>query len=447
MKNNKTPLIAILSALTATTVVVGCGQSKVDYNKHESPVIIMNSDSSGQPQTQQASDDGIDLLTDPRPVTHPELMGRAVRLPTMTPLLQTTRFSFQTWEDRPASFFDEMTNRSATTLTEFEMDMLGSHITTSTVRSNERTYTLNGNERKRCVFRNRLLPRDPSGNVAAAVGRSIFPAAFNSTELGCVTADHSTVRSSVRLAVSAESRQPDYLRVRLVGSTASKVVRRQGIDMVEFRMTTRLAPGQADDGASKRMLDDSFDVLLSSYLNRGDAQMCALERDYYLAVTFNDGAPVSAGVIVKTRNASRTQMQNEAANAIPLYSGHRGDEPTIDARGIRACQSQHLAWLTCVKATASSTANANCDVRIVDALDKNFRELLDARYAGFATDRMFAMTRAQGNGVIGRSPLLWRDNLQQAADGSDLSEQLNPLAIEDFQELYDVIQLRPSAVR
>ncbi len=426
MKNMTTHSHGLKTLLLLAVLAAGCGQSKVDYS-HQGDGAAPSPGS----QTVTAAPD--EPVAPPIAIV-PEPATRGVRLGAMVSVLDATLLGFQNWSDLP--------DRSATSLTSTEINGLGFRLARTTARATERSYTLRATERNRCVFQNRLLSVDTEAPFYISV-RNHYPEIFKSTKLNCIIAPTSgAITPGVRLTVSPEPRQPNLLRVRWLGSTASKVVSVSGTQTVEFRMTSRLAVNEAFDGAAKDALNDSFDVLLSSYFSRGEASFCGLERDFYLAVTFTNAVPTAANLVVKTRLGSISSMQDAEARAIPLRSGHTDSlSPTVDTRSLAACHSQHQAWLACTRPSAQATANVGCDPRIVDALDLNFRDLLDTRYQGFASDRTFALTRSEGNGISSGSALLWFE-IADVNAGTGGGNQPNPLTVEDFQELYDILSLR-----
>ena len=291
----------------------------------------------------------------------------------------------------------------------------------------ENIYTLRDVSKSRCVFRNRLLRK---GTVIQ-----------DGEQLTCVP-QTAQVSSTVKIAVFSTG--DGYFTVRWVGTSGRHRIRVKGRTVVDMKMTARISNRQKFDGAAATALPDGMDVLLSTHLAsmRVPDPTCALERTFDLKVTFNNGLPIEAKLVARTEQQYVMELERaierDRREALPVPRSPRNRSlPLLKRNTLNACAYQHYAWAHCARATATDPYSPNCTAEVSEAVDVNFRALLDARLPGFGTDRVFLKTRDEANGEAGKLGLWYSPDYV-------VKGQMNPLSIEDFQQLTDIIELKLS---
>jgi hypothetical protein len=317
-----------------------------------------------------------------------------------------------------------------------EFEGLGDFADNSTSSEDEEVVTLSDKSVQRCVFRNRLLEGLGDSDNPGSDAQTVLPPPFGNVKLFCVK-DIPGIHSEVKLALK---RDDLFVNVRWMGSTGTKVIYTQGRREVQFKLSSRISYRQAFGKATKSAIQDDMDVLLNSAMSMSNAVSCALERALFLSVIFEDGQPVSAKIIARTRHFSMHEFEDSfirERKAIPLAYWHTDFRlPPLNVRAMQVCQTQHTAWVYCAK--DGDKTNPNCDPVVTNAVEKNFRPLLEARTPGFATNRVFALKRSEANGEgPGGALMLWHD---PEVVGSN-AMGYNPLSLEDFEEMTDVIDL------
>ncbi len=302
-----------------------------------------------------------------------------------------------------------------------ELETLGDRTQPDAVEYKEKSYRLKATGMKRCVFRNRLVAEGAAERQVIEMGSPIGKQDLLCVEGGALK--QVVMDSQVTLVVDALED-----RVRWLGTSARKRIPLEGGSWI-VKVSDLPAYGQGFGTALSKGVADSFESLINtSYKGVGMPTTCAAQRTAVLQIKFSkQGKPLSGTLVSHTRLVRAPSPQSKDMSIFQREL----ERPEIDEGALSACESQRRAWTACIR------GEVPCSSSIRDALILNFSTLLGKRVAGFQSDRVFTVSRAEANGAKGASSLLmWREVGSEEGVESDA----NPLSVEDFQEMTDVVE-------
>ena len=429
MKQKVTIKPEILVALALVTVLNGCGQSKVDYNR-QANVVSPQAAQAGQtnPLPGDLSPDSSAPDTTVSEPPFDETPSPTTGSQLSFPARGTRRtypghgLTWQNWQQAPWLVTD-----SRNLLTTNEIETLASlDLAAPPVIEGERVVYLKAlpRTRQRCVDANNYTLNSQFNR--GQIMQGFVPNTMNATPMACVPILQ-PIQSEVRLGLSETD---GLIQVRWLGSSASKVEVNRGVQTVQMKMTSRISRGDHFVGATEAAQGDHMDFLLAATPHTGAASSCGLERTLVLNLTLNNGTIILAKLSTLTRMLSvgfleqNIDASGQATVALPRSSGLRVRQ--IDLPTQIACHEQLRTRMACTRSQKTSQSNPSCAPSIVRALDINYRDLLDT---GSTYDIFFrtreAAQRTTWSGNQGEDPAIY-----------------HPLSLEDNLSFADLVNLR-----
>lgn len=404
LKNNAWVLTQCI--LIGFLLAQGCGQAKVDFSK-------------------------VEVVPPPVAQALPEVPPSETEVE--TPLPKVSRLGFLSLTSE-ASLMDWQTwspvrQHGSATLSRDELGSMGDTVAKTTAERSDTVTRLRGfGYSQRCVFRNRLIDRD-----AAHVRRIQLPEPMGSLELLCVDRISQDERVTPMMDI-AVSKNEVTRGVRWLGTNAARSVPTSGSPArLDFKVSQIIGMKQGFGLGIRTILPDQFDAAINVELEgakRGGD--CGATRTAYVQLKMEKGLVTGGRAYVHTRLVS----QRQTARSRTVITQPEFATPQLDPAAAEACAPQRAAWVACLK------RQADCSTGVDYLVRENFSHLLDTKVTGFVSESVMATTRAEANGQGSRGAkdlAQWKSELK--SDTSDV----NPLSVEDFQEMIEVIDLIPDA--